>query len=94
MDCLQQAPFKVSSGPVHRPKETTPLRFGNIDSTKVPEPQLRAQSAPQKPVEIVRAYQKYPEPVKQEQLQQILDPSQMIRPRIIVPLRDTEFVEG
>lgn len=88
-------PFKISSGPVHRPKETTPLRFGDIQSAKVPEPQQRAQSAPQKPVEIVRAYQKFPEPMQaQRQPQPIVDPSQMVRPRILEPLNCAEFVEG
>jgi hypothetical protein len=64
-------PFKVGqSGLVARPKETTPLRFGDIQSAKVPEPtQLRAQSAPShKPVEIVRAYQKFPEQVHQPEM--------------------------
>lgn len=60
----------------------------------MPEPQLRTPTTPQKPVEIVRAYQKYPEIAKAEAPQTIVDPSQMIRPRILEPLSNVEFVEG
>ena len=85
-----QQPFKINRS-VSRPKETTPLRFGQIESAKVMEPSRVPQ---QKPVEIVRAYQKYPEPVVQHVEPMKLNPAEMTRPRIIEPLRNSEFVEG
>jgi len=61
--------------------------------TQQPQPYNRPVPQVQKPVEIVRAYQKYPETPKVTE-QPIVDPSQMIRPRILEPLKNVEFIEG
>ncbi len=57
-----------------------PIRLGTIESSKVEVQVTDSQYQSQKPVEIVRAYQKFPETA--------------IKPRIIQPLRDVELIEG
>ena len=131
-----QQPFKINARPADRPRQTTPLRFGSIESAKVEMPkfaeppyrqmpaqvpppppatqqqpqQMQRQPAPpqrqvppppppppqpqQKPVEIVRAYQRYPEEKPAKVEEQPIDTTQMIKPRILEPLRNVEFVEG
>lgn len=54
--------------------------MGTIESSKVETQVLDNQYQIQKPIEIVRAYQKFPETV--------------VKPKIKEPLRDIELIEG
>jgi hypothetical protein len=57
-----------------------PIRLGTIESSKVEVQVTDNQHQTQKPVEIVRAYQKFPDTAK--------------KPKIVQPLRDVELIEG
>lgn len=76
-----------------------PLRIGSIESSKVeipahspPQHQQRPSSSDsQKPVEIIRAYQKYPEsPAEKQQAQPVGDN----KPRVLEPLKNQDLIEG
>jgi hypothetical protein len=82
---------------VEQIKQTTaPLRIGQIESSRVEMP-IGADTSPkqQKPVEIVKAYQKYPETRTSEvEMQESTMKGQPIKPIVLQPLRNVNLVEG
>lgn len=85
----QQPPFRQQPVPQHQP-----LKLGTIESSRVePAPLSPTKS---KPVEIVRAYPKFeaPQQAQQQQPQQPIDASAMVKPKVLQELRDVNLVEG
>lgn len=75
------------------------MRISSIESSKVeipahspPQPP-QADSGHQKPVEIIRAYQKYPEPPQEKQHAEPIKEAQN-KPKVLEPLKNLDLVEG
>lgn len=87
-------PFKkvVSTKTIDQSRPA-PLRIGAIESSKTEIPPHDGQ---QKPVEIVRAYQKYPEAQPERQQPQTPKDDQMSnsKPRLMENLKNVDLVEG
>lgn len=81
----------------------TPIRLGPIESSKVELP-ISTDSPQNKPVEIIRAYTKYPSsdqedktpkyPSGVQQPRLPSDPHAVTMPKVLEPLRNVDLVEG
>ena len=92
----QAQPYKrvVSTKSVDQSKQA-PLRIGTIESSKVPTHSPPQPDGHQKPVEIIRAYQKYPEaPQEKPAVPESPAAESGGKPRVIEPLKNVDLVEG
>lgn len=77
------------------------MKLGTIESSKVELP-IAAEHPAQKPVEIVRAYQKYPKsepdhehfPSAVTEPMKPVDPSSITKPKVLEHLKDADLIEG
>lgn len=91
----------VSTRPTEQRQGPTPIRLGPIESSKVEVPHLAEAPSANRPVEIIRAYQKYPTddqiehfPSSAEPARVPIDPSSVTKPKVLENMKNVNLIEG